>query len=90
MLNACINADLCLRLRTFDSAFHVRGILKRGTEHFLLVGTVRAPIGAVHLGALSAKALGKSVHASVLLMPQEKVKPDADGYDGHNNDNFEH
>lgn len=81
VLDICIRANLCQVARTLDSALDVIDVLERGTEEFLLIGTMRTPERAVHFRALGIETLRKAVQSTGLLMMDEGVQATADGQD---------
>jgi len=63
-----INAGLSRSARAFNTTLHIRRIFEGVPKSFLLIGAVRTPIRAVHLGTLISQALGKNIQTVRLPM----------------------
>src|SRR5580692_10224743 len=60
-------------MRTLDRTFHIRHVLKRLPEHFLLLQAVRTPIQPIHLRLLRCQTLCKSIVAMIAVVPAPGV-----------------
>src|SRR5919109_2260559 len=72
-------ADRLLAALAFNTTFDVRHIFEGGPEHFLLLGTVLAPVKPVHFDILVGQTFGKTIVAMVMLIfGREPHAPDHD------------
>jgi len=74
--------------RSLDAAFDVGSMLKRRTEHFLLIGAVGTPERPVHFGALRSQTRGKCVQSPIMFVLQKPQQTSDNRKHYHDKPNF--
>ncbi len=64
MLDSCVLADWASSREPGIAALDIRNVLERRFEHFLLFGTMRTPVGAVHFRLLRRHAFRECIEAA--------------------------